>query len=251
MHHAPFVDYGGVTLTDISKLKIPHHVSIIMDGNGRWAKKRGKPRTFGHIEGAKNVMDIVEDADSLGIKYLTVYAFSTENWSRPLFEVDTLMKLFHKYIQICNRRAMETNTRVRFIGERSRLSEQLQGLITQTEENTKNNDGMQFQIAINYGSRDEMLRAMKRMMQDVKNGRVDPENLSQELYASYLDTAGIPDPDLMIRTSGEMRLSNWMMWQHSYSEFYFTDTPWPDFHKDDLIEAIRVYTMRDRRFGNV
>ncbi len=238
-------------MSDVSNLKIPRHVSIIMDGNGRWAKKRGMPRTFGHTQGAKRVMQIVEDADALGIKYLTVYAFSTENWSRPSMEVKTLMKLFHKYIKICHTKAMENNSCIRFIGDRTALDQSLQKQIETVERDTRDNTGIHFQIAINYGSQNEMLRAMKEMLCDYKEERFLLEDLSNNLFASYLDTKDIPDPDLMIRTSGELRLSNWMMWQHAYSEFYFTDTPWPDFDKQCLIEAIKVYTSRDRRYGSV
>ncbi len=238
-------------MADISKLKIPVHVSVIMDGNGRWAKRLGKARTFGHSVGADNVMEIVEDADSLGIKYLTVYAFSTENWSRPETEVRTLMRLFRKYIRICQTKAMENNTRVRVIGEKTRLDPDLQEEIRILEESTAGNTGINFQIAINYGSRDEMIRGMREMLDDYKEGKFRREELTEGMFASYLDTAGIPDPDLMIRTSGEMRLSNWMMWQHAYSEFVFTETAWPDFHKDELIKCIEEYTRRDRRYGGV
>lgn len=239
-------------MEDLTKgLKIPTHVSVIMDGNGRWAKKRGMPRTYGHSVGANNVMDLVEDANSLGIRYLTVYAFSTENWNRPALEVKTLMRLFRKYIKICYKKAMDNNTRVRVIGEQSGLPEDLQELVRVLERDTKDNDGMQFQIAINYGSRDEMIRGMRKMLKDYDAGKLSADELTEERFSSYLDTAGIPDPDLMIRTSGELRLSNWMMWQHAYSEFYFTDVAWPDFHKKDLIDAIRAYTARDRRYGRV
>lgn len=238
-------------MEELSNLKIPTHVSVIMDGNGRWAKKRGMPRTFGHAQGAKNVLDIAEDADSLGIKYLTVYAFSTENWSRPETEVSTLMKLFRKYIKISYTRAMKNNTRVRVIGEKSKLPPDLQESIRKLETDTAPNTGLQFQIAINYGSRDEMIRAMKKMVADYDTGKFTKEDISEELYASYLDTADIPDPDLMIRTSGEQRLSNYLMWQHAYSEFYFTDVAWPDFHKEELLKAVQVFTSRDRRYGKV
>ena len=236
---------------ELSDLKIPTHVSIIMDGNGRWAKKRGMPRTFGHKRGAEVVMDICQDADDLGIKYLTIYAFSTENWSRPSAEVRTLMLLFGKYLKICYNKAMENNMRVRIIGDKSALSPQLQKSIRVLEEDTRKFDGFYLQIAINYGSRDEMLRAMRKMMVDYKDGKFTPEELNEARFSSYLDTADIPDPDLMIRTSGEQRLSNYLMWQHAYSEFYFTDTAWPDFNKDELVKALEAYTRRDRRYGKV
>ena len=236
---------------ELSDLKIPTHVSIIMDGNGRWAKKRGMPRTFGHKRGAEVVMDICQDAADLGIKYLTIYAFSTENWSRPSAEVRTLMLLFGKYLKICYNKAMENNMRVRIIGDKSALSPQLQESIRVLEEDTRKFDGFYLQIAINYGSRDEMLRAMRKMMVDYKDGKFTPEELDEARFSSYLDTADIPDPDLMIRTSGEQRLSNYLMWQHAYSEFYFTDTAWPDFNKDELVKALEAYTRRDRRYGKV
>lgn len=236
---------------ETSGLKIPTHVSIIMDGNGRWAKKKGMPRTYGHSRGADVIMDVCEDADSLGIKYLTVYAFSTENWSRPENEVKTLMFLFRKYIKICYNKAMKNNTRVRVIGDKTALDADLQESIRVLEEDTKANTGLQFQIAINYGSRDEMLRGMRRMLEDYKNGQFTGEELDEARFSSYLDTADIPDPDLMIRTSGEQRLSNYLMWQHAYSEFYFTETPWPEFNKAELVKALEVYTSRDRRYGKV
>ena len=228
---------------ELSQLKIPTHVSIIMDGNGRWAKSKGMPRTYGHSKGADVIMDICEDADALGIKYLTVYAFSTENWSRPESEVKTLMFLFRKYIKICYTKAMKNNTRVRVIGDKTGLAEDLQESIRTLETDTAKNTGLQFQIAINYGSRDEMLRGMRQMMQDYKEGKITLEEVDEAHFSDYLDTAGIPDPD--------QRLSNYLMWQHAYSEFYFTDTPWPEFNKAELVKAIEAYTSRDRRYGKV
>lgn len=236
---------------DISTLKIPTHVSIIMDGNGRWAKSKGKPRTFGHKRGAEVVMDICEDADDLGIKYLTIYAFSTENWSRPANEVKTLMLLFDKYLKICYDKAMKNNMRVRIIGDKQALSPTLQQSIHMLEQDTAQFTGFNLQIAINYGSRNEMLRAMKRLVQDYDEKKFSLEDIDESLYSSYLDTADIPDPDLMIRTSGEQRLSNYLMWQHAYSEFYFTDVPWPDFNKAELVKALEAYTNRDRRYGKI
>ena len=235
----------------MENLKIPTHVSIILDGNGRWAKAKGMPRTYGHAQGAKNIEQICMDADDIGIKYLTVYAFSTENWNRPSSEVAALMKLLNYYLKTIGKKAMKNNMRMRIIGDRNGLDEDIRQAIVDLEELTKNNTGLQFQIAINYGSRDEMLRAMKKMLVDYKDGKFALEELDDKLYSSYLDTADIPDPDLMIRTSGEERLSNYLMWQHAYSEFYFTKVPWPDFSKADLIEAIRAYTSRDRRFGAI
>lgn len=235
----------------LENLKIPTHVSIILDGNGRWAKAKGMPRTYGHTEGAKNIEQICMDADDIGIKYLTVYAFSTENWNRPSTEVAALMKLLRYYLKTIGKKAMKNNMRMRIIGDRNGLDDDMRKSIEDIEELTKNNTGLQFQIAINYGSRDEMLRAMKKMLIDYKDDKFALEDVDDALYSSYLDTADIPDPDLMIRTSGEERLSNYLMWQHAYSEFYFTKVPWPDFSKADLIEAIKAYTSRDRRFGAI
>ena len=196
-------------------------------------------------------MDICQDADDLGIRYLTIYAFSTENWSRPSAEVRTLMLLFGKYLKICYNKAMENNMRVRIIGDKSALSPQLQESIRVLERDTEKFDGFHLQIAINYGSRDEMLRAMRAMMEDYKEGKFAADELDEARFSSYLDTADIPDPDLMIRTSGEQRLSNYLMWQHAYSEFYFTDTAWPDFNKEELVKALEAYTRRDRRYGKI
>ncbi|MBQ8662405.1 MAG: isoprenyl transferase [Eubacterium sp.] len=232
-------------------MKIPTHVSIILDGNGRWAKSKGMPRTYGHTQGAKNIEQICMDADDIGIKYLTVYAFSTENWNRPSTEVAALMKLLNFYLTTIGKKAMKNNMRMRIIGDRDGLDDGIRKAIVDIEELTKNNTGLQFQIAINYGSRDEMIRAMKKMLADYKEEKFTLEEFDDKMYSSYLDTADIPDPDLMIRTSGEERLSNYLMWQHAYSEFYFTKVPWPDFSKGDLLEAIRVYTSRDRRFGAI
>lgn len=231
--------------------KIPNHVAIILDGNGRWAKKKHLPRNMGHVQGAKTVEQICEDADSLGIKYLTVYAFSTENWNRPESEVSALMKLLKKYLEDCIERANNNDMKVRVIGERTRLGEELCSRIDELEEATKNNTGLNFTIAINYGSRDEMVRAMRKVAEDVKSAKVSPEDIDEKYFERYLDTAGIPDPDLVIRTSGEERVSNFLLWQLAYSEFYFTDVLWPDFNKEELKKAIEKYSMRDRRFGKI
>ena len=232
-------------------MKIPQHVAIIMDGNGRWAKSKGMPRTYGHIEGAKTVEQICEDAWDMGIKYLTVYAFSTENWRRPKEEVDALMKLLRNYMKNCLKRAAKNDMVVRVIGDKSGLDDDIRGKIEELEKATANNQGLNFQIAINYGSRDEMVRAMKKMCEDYKEGKIDSDSIDEELFETYLDTKGVPDPDLMIRTSGEQRLSNYLLWQLAYSEFYFTDVLWPDFTKEDLAKAIEYYNCRDRRFGGV
>ncbi len=236
---------------EVTQLKIPTHVSIVMDGNGRWAKRQGKPRTAGHKKGAEVVMDLCRYADDLGIKYLTIYAFSTENWNRAKSEVNALMALFSQYLKICHREAMKHHMCVRVIGDTTALSDNLREQIRVLEDDTKEFDGLHLQIAINYGSRDEMLRAMRRMAADCKAEKFSPEEIDEVLFSSYLDTAGIPDPDLMIRTSGEERLSNYLMWQHAYSEFYFTDTLWPDFNKEELVKALEAYTLRDRRYGAV
>lgn len=232
-------------------MNIPQHVAIILDGNGRWAKKKGMPRNYGHAQGSKNVERICEEAYRMGIKYLTVYAFSTENWSRPKKEVDTLMKLLRDYMKTCLKTADKNRMCVRVLGDKSRLDEDIRTRIAELEEATKNNDGLCFQIALNYGSRDEMIRAMRNLAKDCKEGKVEPENIDAQLFETYLDTHGIPDPDLLIRTSGEQRLSNYLLWQLAYAEFYFTDVLWPDFTKEDLEQAIVYYNSRERRYGGV
>lgn len=230
-------------------MKIPEHVAIILDGNGRWAKRRGMPRNYGHTVGAKNVETVCQAADELGIKYLTLYAFSTENWNRPQAEVDALMKLLESYLKNCIKTADRNHMRVRVIGDIGRLSDAFQKKIQKLEEASARNSGLNLTIAINYGSRDEMLRAVRRMVEDGRSGKLDASDIDEACFASYLDTRGLPDPDLLIRTSGEQRLSNYLLWQLAYSEFYFTETAWPDFHKEELVEAIEAYNRRDRRFG--
>ena len=232
-------------------MKIPKHVAIILDGNGRWAKSKGMPRNYGHTVGAKNVETVCQAADELGIEYLTLYAFSTENWNRPQAEVDALMKLLESYLKNCVKTADKNHMRVRIIGEISRLSETFQEKIRQLEESSAKNTGLNLTIAINYGSRDEMLRAMKHMFADCASGKLNAQAIDEACFSSYLDTRDIPDPDLLIRTSGEQRLSNYLLWQLAYSEFYFTDVPWPDFHKKELEEAIAAYNKRERRFGGI
>lgn len=231
-------------------MKIPNHVAIILDGNGRWAKSKGMPRNYGHTVGAKNVETVCRAADELGIRYLTLYAFSTENWSRPDREVEALMGLLESYLKNCIKTADKNNMRVRVIGETGRLSEKFQQKIKDLEEASEYNSGLNLTIAINYGSRDEMLRAMKHMYADMKAEKI-PEEFNEQVFSSYLDTADLPDPDLLIRTSGEQRLSNYLLWQLAYSEFYFTEVPWPDFHKKELELAIEAYNSRDRRFGGL
>lgn len=232
-------------------MKIPQHVAIILDGNGRWAKAKGMPRNYGHAQGSKNVEKICEEAWRMGIKYLTVYAFSTENWNRPQDEVDALMKLLRNYMKTCLKTAKKNDMKIRVIGDIRRLDEDIRTRILELEEATKDNGGLNFQIAINYGSRDEIVRAVRRLALDCAEGRVDAEKIDESLFEQYLDTHDIPDPDLMIRTSGELRLSNYLLWQLAYTEFYFTDVPWPDFSKEELIKAIEQYNKRDRRYGGV
>ena len=232
-------------------MNVPQHIAIILDGNGRWAKSKGMPRNYGHAQGAKNVEKICEEAWRMGIKYLTVYAFSTENWSRPQNEVDALMKLLRNYMKTCLKTAAKNDMKIRVIGDIEPLDEDIKSRIRELEEATANNGGLNFTIALNYGSRDEMIRAMKKMVKDHDAGKLATEDITEECFSSYLDTKEIPDPDLLIRTSGEQRLSNYLLWQLAYSEFYFTDVPWPDFHKEELERAIEAYNKRDRRFGGL
>ena len=236
---------------DRSQLQAPNHVAIILDGNGRWAKKRLLPRKAGHVAGSKTVEKICEDAYNMGINYLTVYAFSTENWKRPEDEVNALMKLLRQYLKDCIKRSTKNNMCVRVIGDITPLAEDMKESIRELEEATKNNTGLHFQVALNYGSRDEMIRGIQRMAGDLKSGALQAEDISETVFGTYLDTSGIPDPDLMIRTSGEMRLSNFMLWQLAYTEFYFTDVLWPDFDKVELQKAIDYYNGRERRYGGV
>lgn len=232
-------------------MNVPRHVAIILDGNGRWARSKGMPRNYGHAQGSKNVERICEEAWRMGIKYLTVYAFSTENWSRPKDEVDALMKLLRNYMKTCLKTAAKNDMKVRVIGDKTRLDEDIRSRIAELEEATKNNGGLNFQIALNYGSRDEIVRAVRKIARDAKDGKLEPESITSEVISSYLDTHDIPDPDLLIRTSGEERLSNFLLWQLAYSEFYFTDVLWPDFTKEELMKAIEQYNSRDRRYGGV
>lgn len=232
-------------------MKVPAHIAIILDGNGRWAKAKGLPRKAGHVQGAKNVEIICEEAYKLGVQYLTVYAFSTENWNRPQDEVDALMQLLRNYMKTCLKTAAKNNMCVRVIGDKSRLADDIKASIAQLEEASKNNTGLHFQIALNYGSRDEIRRAVKSIAQKAVQGEISVEDISEEMISNELDTLGIPDPDLMIRTSGEQRISNYLLWQLAYAEFYFTPVPWPDFNKEELKKAIEVYQNRDRRYGLV
>ncbi len=236
---------------NLEGMVIPRHVALILDGNGRWARKRGLPRSMGHKEGCATAEKTVELAARLGIEYLTVYGFSTENWKRPAEEVGALMQLFRYYMVRLLKVASDNNVRVRMIGERSRFAVDIIDGINRLESETKDNTGMTFVFAVNYGSRDEITRAVRRISRDCMEGKLSPEAVSEETIASYLDTAGMPDPDLLIRTSGELRLSNYMLWQLAYTEIYVTDCLWPDFDRNEMEQAIIAYNRRDRRYGGV
>ena len=228
---------------------VPEHIAIIMDGNGRWAKKRGMPRSYGHKRGAKVFEEIAEYCDKIGVKYLTVYAFSTENWARPKEEVDALMKLFRDYLLSSNERS-ETIS-VRFIGDLTVLDEDMQQLIEKREAETRGRTGLTTVIAINYGGRDEILHAARELARKAADGLLDPEKIDRNAFESELYTAGIPDPDLILRPSGEKRLSNFLLWQASYSEFVYMDTLWPDFTPELLEQAIAEFNRRNRRYGGI
>lgn len=232
-------------------MNIPNHVAIILDGNGRWAKAKGMPRNYGHVQGAKTVEKICEEAWRMGIRYLTVYAFSTENWNRPADEVDALMTLLRNYMKTCLKTASKNNMCVRVIGDKSRLDGDIRKRIGELEESTKDNTGLHFQIALNYGGRDEIRRAVMKLAEEVREGRLWPEQITEDVISDTLDTAGIPEPDLLIRTCGEQRISNFLLWQLAYTEFYFTPVAWPDFSKEELEKAIEAYNRRDRRYGLV
>ena len=216
------------------KMNVPQHIAIILDGNGRWAKAKGMPRNYGHAQGSKNVEKICEEAWRMGIKYLTVYAFSTENWSRPENEVAALMKLLRNYMKTCLKTAAKNDMKIRVIGDIEPLDDDIKSRIRELEAATTDNGGLNFTIALNYGSRDELTRAAQKMAKDCAEGKIKAEEIDESVFETYLDTHGIPDPDMMIRTSGEQRLSNYLLWQLAYSEFYFTDVPWPDFTKKNL-----------------
>lgn len=228
---------------------IPKHVAIIMDGNRRWAKKRGLPTQLGHSEGANTLEKMADICEDLGIKYLTVYAFSTENWKRSEEEVDHLMKLLAKHIKEFDKKIKNRNVRFRLVGEISRLNKDLQDGIIEIEERTKNNTGLTVNIAINYGGRAEIAIATQKIAEDVKNDKIKIEDINEELIYKYLQTKESPDPDLLIRTGGEQRLSGFLLWQSSYSELYFTDVLWPDFDKKELEKAIEEFNNRKRNFG--
>lgn len=230
---------------------LPRHIAIIMDGNGRWAKKRGLPRTAGHAAGAETFRTIATYCKEIGLDYLTVYAFSTENWKRPQEEVGAIMGLLKKYLLEAIEQMERDKVKMEFFGDLSVLAPELRELCEQTREISKRYDGCQVNICLNYGGRDELLRAAKAYAQDCMEGKADPNHLTDEQLGGYLFSKGVPDPDLVIRPSGELRLSNFLLWQSAYAEFYFTDVLWPDFDKDELHRAIAAFQSRSRRFGGV
>lgn len=235
----------------LSDSALPVHIGIIMDGNGRWAKKRGLPRKAGHSAGAKTFRKITRYCSDIGIKYLTVYAFSTENWKRPEDEVRSLMKLFKSYLEEALADFKDDSIVVKFIGDKAPFDEDLRNLMIENEESSKDRDGMVLNIAMNYGSRDEIVRAVKNICNDVQSGAVLTENIDEQLISDYLYTSGQPDPDLIIRPSGEYRISNFLLWQSAYTEFVIMNKLWPDFETSDLDEAIKIYSQRNRRYGGV
>ncbi|HAK57957.1 MAG TPA: isoprenyl transferase [Lachnospiraceae bacterium] len=231
--------------------EIPTHVAIILDGNGRWAKRRHLPRKAGHAEGARNVERVCRAAKELGIKYITMYAFSTENWKRPKDEVDSLMELLESELKSSIKRAMKNDLRMRVIGDRSVLSESFIKTIDELEITTRDNKGLTVLVALNYGSRDELTRVLKGLVSDAASGKISADDIDEETISSRLDTSDVPDPELLIRTGGEQRLSNYLLWQLAYAEFYFTEVTWPDFDKNELKKAIDYYMHVDRRFGGL
>ena len=238
-------------INEIDMSRLPQHIGIIMDGNGRWAKKRGLPRSTGHSAGADSLKKIITEANNLGVKYITVYAFSTENWKRPKEEVDYLMSLLLDYLRNAEKTLSGENVVIRVIGSRKGLSEEICRQIIKTENFTKNNTGIVMNIALNYGGREEIVNAVKNICKDVKDGKQNVDDIDDEVFSSYLYTANQPDVDLLIRTSGEQRLSNFMLWQVSYAEMWFTNKLWPDFKPTDLHKAIIDFQNRGRRFGGV
>ncbi len=232
-------------------MNIPNHIAIILDGNGRWAKAKGLPRKYGHIEGAKTVEVICEEAYKMGVQYLTVYAFSTENWNRPKDEVEALMTLLRNYMKTCLKTAEKNRMCVHVLGDKTGLDEDIRNRIDELEKATVNNDGLHFQIALNYGGRDEIVRATKAIAEKIKAGEIAPEDITEEMISDSLDTKGIPEPDLLIRTCNEQRISNFLLWQLAYTEFYFTPVAWPDFSKEELTKAIEAFNKRDRKYGLV
>ncbi len=234
---------------DSESRQIPAHIAVILDGNGRWAKRKGVPRAMGHKAGCETLEKMVEEAARMGLSYFTVYGFSTENWKRSEEEVGALMNLFRYYMVRIIKIANDNNVRVLMIGDKSRFAPDIIEGIDRMVESTRQNTGMTFVVAVNYGGRDEIVRAAKKLVRDCAEGRMDPSRIDEGIFSSYLDTAGIPDPDLMIRTGGELRLSNYLLWQMAYTEFYVTDCLWPDFNRQELEKAIEAYNLRERRFG--
>ncbi len=233
----------------MENMTVPRHVAVILDGNGRWAKQHGVPRAMGHKAGCETLEKMVETAARMGLSYFTVYGFSTENWKRSEEEVGALMNLFRYYMVRIIKIANDNNVRVRMIGEKSRFAPDIIEGIDRMVESTKDNTGLTFIVAINYGGRDEIVRAARKLVQDYRASGLDVSNITEESFSGYLDTAGIPDPDLMIRTSGELRLSNYLLWQLAYTELYVTDCLWPDFNQEEFEKAIAAYNQRERRFG--
>ena len=238
-------------LAEVDMEHLPKHIGVIMDGNGRWAKRRGLPRSAGHQAGADTLKKIVTECNRMGIKYITVYAFSTENWKRPKDEVDFLMNLLLNYLRDSEKTLAKENVLIRAIGGRDALSEEIREQIKKTEKFTENNTGIVMNIALNYGSREELVNAAKSLAKKVKSGELSADDIDEDMISSELYTGGQPDPDLIIRTSNELRLSNFLMWQSAYSELYFTKTLWPDFSVKDLYDAIIEYQSRNRRYGGV
>jgi len=236
---------------NMEKKNLPVHIAIFMDGNGRWALKRGLPRSAGHREGANNLKKIVRYSDEIGIKYLTVYAFSTENWTRPKDEVIALMSLLLEFLKNADREIAGKNIKIKIIGDSNGLTDEIKKEIIRVTENTKGNNGLTLVIALNYGSRSEIVEMVRRIAIDVKKGGLKTDAINEQLVSDYLYTAGIPDPDLVIRPSGENRLSNFLLWQSSYAEFWYSNILWPDFSKNDLLNAIEEYQKRNRRYGGV
>lgn len=238
-------------MAEKTEQRVPNHVAFILDGNGRWAKARLMPRKYGHAQGSKTVEKICEAAYNMGIKYMTIYAFSTENWIRPKDEVDALMKLLRNYMKDCVKLSSKNNMKVRILGDKETLPEDIKESIKELEEASKDNTGLNLQIALNYGGRDEITRTMKKIAVLVQKGELQPEEITEDFISNQLDTSGIPDPDLLIRTSGEQRLSNYLPWQLVYTEMYFPTVLWPDFTEDDLRQAIEYYNSRMRKFGGL
>ncbi|BBK37336.1 isoprenyl transferase [Allostella sp. ATCC 35155] len=232
-------------------IHVPRHVAIIMDGNGRWARARGLPRAAGHRQGAEAVKRTVRAAGDLGIRYLTLFGFSSENWKRPETEVADLMGLLRHYLRAEIAELHANGVRLRIIGERTRLARDIRVLIENAEETTRANDGLHLTVALSYGGRQEIVSAVRRLVAEVQAGRTSPEEIDEAVISSRLDTRDLPDPDLLIRTSGEQRISNFMLWQCAYTEFHFTPTLWPEFGEPQLSEAVRDFCSRDRRFGAV